>query len=59
MIRDSTNRWLYVWNCLVLLEDLNELLHLTSLRDKEIEILASNPGTASHTQLLNESKLLN
>ena len=40
-------------------EDLNELSsHLTRLRDKELEILASNPGTASHTQLLSEKQSL-
>ena len=51
MIRDSLETGGYMYGTVSFYsEDLNELsTHLTRLRDKELEILASNPGTASHT----------
>ena len=60
MIRDSLQTGGYMYGTVSFYsEDLNELSsHLTRLRDKELEILASNPGTASHTQLLSEKQSL-
>ena len=60
MIRDSLQTGGYMYGAVSFYsDDLDELSsHLTSLRDKEIEILASNPGTTSHTQLLNEKQSL-
>ena len=60
MIRDSLETGGYMYGTVSFYsEDLNELsTHLTRLRDKELEILASNPGTASHTQLLSEKQSL-
>ena len=60
MIRDSLQTGGYMYGTVSFYsEDLNDLsTHLTRLRDKELEILASNPGTASHTQLLSEKQSL-